>query len=88
MRRHASDIASLFSNFDEIVKGTHRVTQEWMTNLETHIEYLSFKIGDHTYLAQWIDNVLGEKYSTISRYDFDHVVFSTKKQCKEAVSLG
>lgn len=72
-----------FAEFDEIVSGrSHTITHKWMINLETHVEYLSFRIGDHTYPTHCYDEALGAK-SAIDWDDFDHVLFCVKRQCKK-----
>lgn len=56
---HTSFQSSQFSDFQEIVSGqSHIVSYEWMMDLETHVEYLSFRIGEHTYPTHWYDEML------------------------------
>lgn len=47
---------SAFSDFDEVIisGGSHTVSHEWMIDLETHVKYLSFRIGYHTYSTHYI----------------------------------
>lgn len=49
-----------FQHFYDIVEDyNHTVSHEWVKDLNTHDQHLSFKIGYHTYPTHYVDGANG-----------------------------
>lgn len=46
-----------FQHFLDIVEDySHTISHEWVPDMNTQDEFLSFRIADHTYLTHWLQN--------------------------------
>jgi hypothetical protein len=72
--------------YDILDDHSYTISQEWVTDLNTGNETLSFRVGGHTYPAHSLC-LLTSKKLPISRSDFADVVTSVKGQCQEAALL-
>lgn len=69
------------------ISGTsHTISHKWIPDMETNIEYLSFRIGEHPYPTHYNDVLLGCEKAIVGRKDFDHVIFTVKRTCREVAS--
>jgi hypothetical protein len=60
---------------------SYSISEEWVTDLNTGNETLSFRVGGHTYPAHSLYLLIGKKLP-ISRSDFADIVSSVKGQCQ------
>lgn len=69
-----------FQHFCDIIEDyTHTVSHQWMTDLNTGSETLSFRIGDHPYAMHWV-NEEGRK-QTVRKEDFAKVIEKVRSEC-------
>lgn len=62
---------------DIVFDQSYYISQEWVMDLNTREESLSFQIGDHTYPAHLISPITRKKLP-ISKADFDAILNSVK----------
>jgi len=65
---------------------SYSISQEWVTDLNTGVETLAFRIGGHTYPAHSLCALSGKKVS-VTRDDMAAVVSSVKAQCRDAAEM-
>ena len=65
---------------------TYSISQEWVTDLNTSVETLAFRIADHSHAAHSICTVSGKKLP-VTRADLASAVSSVKAQCRDAVEM-
>ena len=65
---------------------TYSMSLEWVTDLNTGVEMLTFRIAGHNHAAHSIYTVSGKKL-LVTRADFASVVSSVKAQCRDAAEM-